>query len=69
LKNQPQPIQDFIQAVRGNPDLRWGGDFGKQDPVHIDFPLNVVNKSEWKACARQCASDYSRRIPKWQFWR
>ena len=69
LKNQPQPIQDFILAVRGNPDLRWGGDFGTEDPVHIDFPLNIVNKTRWKACEKECAADFSMRIPKWQFWK
>jgi Domain of unknown function (DUF4157)/D-alanyl-D-alanine carboxypeptidase len=40
LTNQPQPVQDFIQAIRDDTELRWGGDFSTEDPVHIDDDLN-----------------------------
>ena len=35
----PQPVLAFIQAVRDDPILRWGGDFRQEDPVHIDDNL------------------------------
>jgi len=27
--------------------LRWGGDFNKEDPVHIDDELNRRNPHRW----------------------
>lgn len=36
LGNLPEPIQAFIEAIRADDNLRWGGDFNNQDPVHID---------------------------------
>lgn len=69
LKNQPQPIQDFIQSIRNHELLRWGGDFGVEDPTHIDFPLNITDKNKWNKNEKECEADYSKRIPQWQFWR
>ena len=69
LKNQPQPIQNFIEALRKNKALRWGGDFGEEDPIHIDFPLNITNRSRWQNCSDDCRFDYDRRIPIWQIWK
>jgi hypothetical protein len=37
----PQPVQDFLNDIRNDTGLRWGGDFGTTDPVHIDDGLNV----------------------------
>jgi len=39
LANLPEPVRDFIERVRAVPGLRWGGDFGTEDPVHIDDNL------------------------------
>jgi len=36
LTNLPSSINDFINRVRGDGVLRWGGDFNTEDPVHID---------------------------------
>ena len=36
LPNLPQAIQQFINAIRQDGELRWGGDFSNEDPVHID---------------------------------
>ncbi|MEE8056455.1 MAG: SH3 domain-containing protein [Pseudomonadales bacterium] len=36
LKNLPEPIGNFIESVRTDEGLRWGGDFNSEDPVHID---------------------------------
>ena len=39
----------FIDAIRDDETLRWGGDFNTEDPVHIDDGLNVRSREEWKA--------------------
>ena len=36
LNNLPRPITAFIEAIREDDHLRWGGDFSEEDPVHID---------------------------------
>ena len=51
--NLPQPARDFINDIRSDSILRWGGDFkdknGKPiyDVVHIDDGLNVYNTQEY----------------------
>jgi hypothetical protein len=44
----PEGVNGFIKAIQEDPDLRWGGDFSKKDPVHIDDNLNS-NIEAWKA--------------------
>lgn len=42
LAHLPAPAAQFINAVRAKKGIyRWGGDFTKSDPVHIDNGLNV----------------------------
>ncbi len=41
-------VAGFINAIRKDKDLRWGGDFRTQDPVHIDDGLNIKNPKEWE---------------------
>ncbi|MFT4937487.1 MAG: hypothetical protein ACI88A_000504 [Paraglaciecola sp.] len=36
LDNLPVAIRNFINAIRNDQGLRWGGDFKTEDPVHID---------------------------------
>ena len=36
LDNLPAAIRNFINAIRNDQGLRWGGDFNTEDPVHID---------------------------------
>ncbi len=36
LNRLPQAIRHFIDAIRADEGLRWGGDFHVEDPVHID---------------------------------
>jgi hypothetical protein len=43
FNNLPQEVRDFLTDIRNDPGLRWGGDFGQADPVHIDDGLNVNN--------------------------
>lgn len=40
----------FINDIRKDEVLRWGGDFNPEDPVHIDDGLNIRNKDEWERC-------------------
>ncbi len=37
----PQGVAGFIQNVKGDSNLRWGGDFTEKDVVHIDDHYNV----------------------------
>jgi len=48
LKKQPKAIRAFIEGVRADPALRWGGDFNTEDPVHIDDALNVHDPLLWE---------------------
>lgn len=41
----PVNIKAFINAIRDDSELRWGGDFN--DPVHIDNGLNITNPDIW----------------------
>ncbi|MBX2840129.1 MAG: M15 family metallopeptidase [Flammeovirgaceae bacterium] len=36
----PRQIANFIEEIRNDSELRWGGDFRTSDPVHIDDHLN-----------------------------
>jgi hypothetical protein len=47
LPNLPGEIREFIAAVRADADLRWGGDFNPEDPVHIDDGLNTRDGALW----------------------
>lgn len=69
ISDLPDNIQNFINEIRKNKDLRWGGDFRIEDPVHIDYPLNQKSYNSWIECSRNCTSDYSRKIPKWKIWK
>lgn len=39
----------FIDKVRANSGLRWGGDFTTPDSVHIDDGLNLRNSQAWNS--------------------
>lgn len=44
LKNydtQPAPVKAFIDEIRNDPGLRWGGDFRRVDAIHIDDGFNA----------------------------
>jgi hypothetical protein len=49
----PRPIIDFLNRIRSHGVLRWGGDFVKADPVHIDDDLARRDPGLW---ARKLAS-------------
>lgn len=45
--NLPNEIRELLQRIRDDEVLRWGGDFNKEDPVHIDDNLNHRNPDRW----------------------
>jgi hypothetical protein len=49
LPNLPAEVRRFIQKIRDDPDLRWGGDFRPEDPVHIDDGLNNIDLARWES--------------------
>lgn len=57
LSKQPKAIQNFIQAIRADNVLRWGGDFTQEDPVHIDDNLNNRDSILWEAKFRIIQAD------------
>lgn len=44
----PAPVKAFIDAIKADGGLRWGGDFADTDPVHIDDGLNA-DDAAWRA--------------------
>ena len=55
----PQNIKNFFDDIRKDKELRWGGDFKTQDPVHIDDYLNK-NLSKWQIRFEICQKDYNK---------
>ena len=45
--NLPAEIRDLVELVKADKVLRWGGDFNREDPVHIDDGLNHRNRGRW----------------------
>ncbi len=66
LNNLPGPVRLFIQEIRENESIRWGGDFKTPDPVHVDSGLNKKDFTVWKHCHDDCFEDYSKARPKWK---
>ena len=48
-KTLPPATAAFIQAIREDPELRWGGDFQVRDVVHIDDNAYHRDKARWLA--------------------
>jgi len=69
LKNLPQDIQNFINDIRQYEYLRWGGDFNREDPIHIDNPINIDNRKEWFNYTESCRKDFLNGMPKWKIWK
>lgn len=53
--NLPPNVRTFLQSLRDDPVLVWGGDFSTEDPVHIDDRLNtrVPDVFDSKLASRQ----------------
>jgi hypothetical protein len=41
-------VRQFINELKMN-GIRWGGDFGKPDPIHFDDGLNINDMTAWMA--------------------
>ena len=67
-KELPSNIKAFLNDIRNDSNLRWGGDFKTEDPVHIDVPLNIINNRLWDAYSKNCSIEYANAPPKWMFW-
>jgi hypothetical protein len=59
-------VRSFLEAVRGEEALRWGGDFFREDPVHVDSNLNQADPGRWERCAAACLEDISSAPPRWR---
>ena len=46
LNRLPYNVRAFINSIRQDRYIRWGGDFTNQDPVHFDDNLNS-NRDAW----------------------
>jgi hypothetical protein len=69
LNGLPEEIHKFIKDIRDDKNLRWGGDFLIQDPIHIDSPLNIDRPTVWLEYLKACYEDFSNAIPKWKIWK
>jgi len=47
LPNLPPAVRQFIQHVRDDEEMRWGGDFRQEDTVHIDDSFNLRHPELW----------------------
>lgn len=64
----PPNINDFLKAIQLDKNMRWGGDFKTQDPIHIDDELNLKDPKEWEKQFQLCFADYVAAKPKWKVW-
>ena len=46
MQSDTGTVRQFINEVKAS-GMRWGGDFGKPDPVHFDDGLNIKNMTLW----------------------
>lgn len=47
LRELPAEARYLIQQIREDDELRWGGDFVRPDPVHIDDDLYRRDPEQW----------------------
>ena len=53
----PAPVQCFLNQIRSNSQLRYGGDFSTKDPVHIDDGLNVNQPNQYQQLLNQISTN------------
>jgi hypothetical protein len=63
--NLPDRVQSFMNDLRADEDLRWGGDFRREDPVHIDLSVNLHQKALWSKASINCQEEFRDRTRKW----
>lgn len=64
----PDAVKHFIRDIQRDPDIRWGGDFENEDPIHLDDAVNLEHPETWDAHYRECVSDYAKAVPIWREW-
>ncbi len=47
LGELPLAARQLIEQIRGDAELRWGGDFLRPDPVHVDDDLYRRDPEQW----------------------
>lgn len=47
MNHLPDEVRGFIQDIRDDPSIRWGGDFRTPDVIHFDDMLNKRMPNEW----------------------
>ncbi len=47
FRDLPAKARYWLQQIRDDRELRWGGDFLRQDPVHIDDDLYGRDSAQW----------------------
>lgn len=47
MNKLPEEVRGFIQDIRDDPTVRWGGDFSTPDVIHFDDMLNKRDPYEW----------------------
>jgi hypothetical protein len=66
LPSLPLAVQAFIQQLRDDSGVRWGGDFEEEDPVHLDDGLNIRDHQQWQQHADECAREVLSATPTWK---
>lgn len=47
MNHLPEEVRGFIQDIRDDPTVRWGGDFRTPDVIHFDDMLNKRHPLVW----------------------
>ncbi len=47
MRHLPDAVSGFLNEVREDPDIRWGGDFKTEEPVHYDVALSSKDPILW----------------------
>ncbi len=68
LSELPKNVESFINDIRQDMELRWGGDFVREDPVHIDIPINLESRESWLNYYQLCEKDYSNGVLRWKLF-
>jgi len=64
----PDAVKNFIDDIRNDTLMRWGGDFETEDPVHVDDGQNIRDPDQWERHFADCVTDYVNATPKWRDW-
>lgn len=67
-EHNSERVKTFIEILISDESLRWGGEFKKEDPVHIDDGLNLKDPVKWDLCCRSCLKDLSRAKKRYAVW-